>query len=125
MTEKVQQQSIADMAYTATDGLYKAAEAAAGAASTNEEQTKAAQSQWGSDGSQSKKIKALQQDMVNIHSSQPMTTDFGQKVTNTDNWLKIANDKTTGPHLLEDQSAREKVSTMFELPFFPCRRNCS
>ncbi len=85
---------------------------AASAMTSNGDAGKTAQSMLGSNGTESKKIKDLQKDMVDIHSSQPMTTDFGHKVANTDNWLKIASDKSTGPHLLEDQQAREKVGTM-------------
>lgn len=57
----------------------------------------------------SKKIKDLHRDTVDVHSDQPMTTDWGHKVSNTDNWLRIANEKSTGPNLLEDQQAREKI----------------
>lgn len=60
-------------------------------------------------GTQSAKIKDLERDMRDTHSSQPITTDFGQRVANTENWLKVASDKTTGPHLLEDHIAREKI----------------
>lgn len=58
----------------------------------------------------SKKIKDLHRDTVDVHSDQPMTTDWGHKISNTDNWLRIANEKSTGPNLLEDQQAREKAS---------------
>ena len=87
---------------------------AASAMTSNGESGKAAQSQLGSNGTESKKIKDLQRDMIDIHSSQPMTTDFGHKIANTDNWLKIASDKSTGPHLLEDQQAREKASSVIQ-----------
>ena len=62
-------------------------------------------------GTESDKVKDLHRDMIDVHSSRSMTTDFGQKVSNTDNWLKIATEKHTGPHLLEDQQAREKASS--------------
>ncbi|KAI1085516.1 catalase [Whalleya microplaca] len=38
-----------------------------------------------------------------------ITTDFGVKQANTDEWLRIANDDQTGPMLLEDSFAREKI----------------
>jgi len=58
---------------------------------------------------QSAKIKDLERDMREVTTDQPITTDFGQRVANTDNWLKIASDKQTGPHLLEDHINREKI----------------
>jgi catalase len=38
-----------------------------------------------------------------------LTTDFGVKVDNTDNWLRVATEDTTGPMLLEDGHGREKI----------------
>lgn len=38
-----------------------------------------------------------------------ITTDFGTKQSNTDNWLRVGTDNQTGPMLLEDHSSREKV----------------
>jgi hypothetical protein len=105
MTEAIQVQSIKDMASEVTSGIHKAADAI-----TDNGTKSGAQSALGSSGTESKKIKDLHRDMIDVHSNQPMTTDFGHKVSNTDNWLKIANDKATGPHLLEDQQAREKAS---------------
>lgn len=60
--------------------------------------------------SKDKKVIDLQHDMVNINSKLSMTTDHGLKVENTDKWLRVVDDKHTGPSLLEDQLAREKVS---------------
>ncbi|EPQ52675.1 catalase [Gloeophyllum trabeum ATCC 11539] len=37
-------------------------------------------------------------------------TDFGVYISDTDNWLKATEGTTTGPSLLEDHIAREKVS---------------
>lgn len=59
--------------------------------------------------SKDKKIVDLERDTANIHTKQPLTTDHGMRVENTDQWLRIADDKHTGPSLLEDQIAREKV----------------
>ena len=38
-----------------------------------------------------------------------ITSDYGVKQTNTDDWLKVASEDRTGPMLLEDGFAREKV----------------
>ena len=63
----------------------------------------------GANGTESAKIQNFQHNMKDVHSGQPMTTDYGIKISNPDNWLKIASSQATGPHLLEDQVAREKV----------------
>jgi catalase len=57
----------------------------------------------------SAKIKDLERNTKNTESSQPITTDYGIRVSDTDHWLKIVNENGTGPHLLEDQIGREKV----------------
>ena len=59
--------------------------------------------------SQTTKTQDLARNTLDGNSKHTMTTDFGVKVNNTDNWLKIANEDKTGPHILEDQIAREKV----------------
>jgi catalase len=38
-----------------------------------------------------------------------ITSDYGVKQTNTDDWLKVATEDKTGPMLLEDHFAREKI----------------
>lgn len=38
-----------------------------------------------------------------------ITSDFGTKQSNTDDWLRVANGDKTGPSLLEDVFAREKI----------------
>jgi len=38
-----------------------------------------------------------------------ITSDYGVKQTNTDDWLKVASEDKTGPMLLEDHFGREKV----------------
>jgi catalase len=45
-----------------------------------------------------------------VHKKTKFTTDHGVPVSDTDHWLKVVNDRTSGPSLLEDQIAREKVS---------------
>ena len=57
----------------------------------------------------SKKLEDMERDVIDVAKSQHMITDFGHKVSNTDNWLKVASKDQTGAHLLEDQVAREKV----------------
>jgi catalase len=56
-----------------------------------------------------KKLVDLARDTTDIHAATPFTTDHGTKVSNTDNWLRIVDPSQTGPALLEDQIAREKV----------------
>lgn len=59
---------------------------------------------------------AKQADMKNETvelSNQPMTTDYGIKVSDPDHWLRVVDEKRTGPSLLEDPIAREKVSHFF------------
>ncbi|KAH9484073.1 catalase A [Psilocybe cubensis] len=56
------------------------------------------------------KIKDLKRDHVNISSSSGLTTDFGSKISDTDNWLSVQGENgTQGPFLLEDHIAREKI----------------
>lgn len=71
--------------------------------------SKAQQAINGSASNQSAKIKDLERDMRETHTSQPITTDHGQRVGNTENWLKIGSDSRIGPHLLEDHIAQEKI----------------
>ena len=57
------------------------------------------------------KLAQLSQHTVNYDTSQNarITTDFGTKVNNTDNWLSVSTDDHYGPTLLEDTHGREKV----------------
>lgn len=55
------------------------------------------------------KFADMQRDTVEINGKQHMTTDHGTKISDPDHWLRVANDSSTGPSLLEDQIAREKV----------------
>lgn len=57
-----------------------------------------------------KKLKDMEQDVYDVEKPQHMTTDFGQKVSNTDNWLKVGSKNYVRAHLLEDQVGREKMS---------------
>lgn len=64
-----------------------------------------------------KKVVDLARDTADVHAKTPFTTDHGMKVSNTDNWLRAVDENQTGPSLLEDQIAREKVSSFF-IPLF-------
>ncbi|KAL4785974.1 catalase-like domain-containing protein [Aspergillus varians] len=56
-----------------------------------------------------KKLVDLEADTVNGHSKQPQATDHGVGISDTDHWLRVANENQSGPSLLEDQVAREKI----------------
>ena len=75
-----------------------------------------------------KKIKDLKTNMAEPTGSSELTTDFGAKISDTDNWyvacfssgfsrihriyalrLKVSDGTTSGPSLLEDHIAREKM----------------
>lgn len=61
-------------------------------------------------GAKSTKVAQLAADTKDVHDkSYRITSDFGVKQTNTDDWLKAASEDKTGPMLLEDHFAREKV----------------
>jgi hypothetical protein len=64
------------------------------------------------------KFADLQKDTVELNDKDHMTTDYGIKISDPDHWLRVASEKNTGPTLLEDQIAREKVRT---LPYSICR----
>ncbi|KAJ7858839.1 catalase-like domain-containing protein [Mycena olivaceomarginata] len=56
------------------------------------------------------KIANLQRDTVDNKAGVGLTTDFGVKISNTDNWLRATDGKNhIGPALLEDHHAREKI----------------
>ena len=69
------------------------------------------QPQEGSHGpvADDKKLMDLARDTADIHIPTPFTTDHGTRVSNTDNWLRVVDHSQTGPSLIEDQIAREKV----------------
>lgn len=79
------------MASAAAGGLHKAQDVVQSTASSN------------------KKMVDLEGVTANVHTKQAMTTDHGTKMENADNWLKADDGKRTGPSLLEDQIARERV----------------
>ncbi|KAH0551245.1 hypothetical protein GP486_007455 [Trichoglossum hirsutum] len=56
------------------------------------------------------KVQDLKRDTVDGNSKRGViTTDAGVSVSNTDDWLKLSTEHRTGPMLLEDQIAREKI----------------
>ncbi|KAF2820712.1 catalase-domain-containing protein [Ophiobolus disseminans] len=61
-------------------------------------------------GADSKKIAQLAANTKDVHDkSWRITSDYGVKQTNTDDWLKVASEDKQGPMLLEDHFAREKI----------------
>ncbi|KAF9036558.1 catalase [Panaeolus papilionaceus] len=56
-----------------------------------------------------KKVRDLHSNTHQVSETSELTTDHGVKVSDTDNWLKVTNGQGTGPSLLEDQIAREKI----------------
>ncbi|THX07454.1 catalase [Aureobasidium pullulans] len=60
--------------------------------------------------SENAKVLAMKDNIRNYQdSNNRITTDYGVKQTNTDDWLKVATEDKTGPMLLEDHSSREKI----------------
>jgi catalase len=67
------------------------------------------QAQQALGGEHGAKVKQLASDTKEVNEQWRITSDYGVKQTNTENWLRIASDEKTGPMLLEDPFAREKV----------------
>lgn len=59
---------------------------------------------------ESAKVKDLKKDICPQTSNDLMTSDFGVRQSNTDNWLSASTSDRQGPALLEDNWAREKVN---------------
>lgn len=58
-----------------------------------------------------RKLATIAKDTKNYHDpNNVITTDYGVKQWNTDDWLKVATDDKTGPMLLEDHAGREKIN---------------
>jgi len=56
------------------------------------------------------KIADLSRDTRDVHNKDArITTDYGVKQSNTDDWLMVGSEDKTGPMLLEDNAAREKI----------------
>lgn len=64
------------------------------------------------------KFADMSNETVEVNAQQHMTTDSGMKISDPDHWLRVANKSNTGPMLLEDQIAREKVRTINSPSFF-------
>jgi catalase len=62
------------------------------------------------------KIADMKKDTVEINGKQHMTTDYGIRISDPDHSLRVASDSSTGPSLLEDQIAREKVRISEDVP---------
>jgi len=61
-------------------------------------------------GGGSAKVNQLQQEMKDGESKESrITTDYGVKQSDTDDWLKVVSEDHTGPMLLEDHFGREKI----------------
>ncbi|KAK9387433.1 catalase-like domain-containing protein [Lipomyces mesembrius] len=56
-----------------------------------------------------KKVADIARDTVDSQQGKFITTDHGVPVHNTDNWLRVVDGQHSGPSLLEDQIAREKI----------------
>ncbi|KAH8431393.1 catalase catA [Aspergillus melleus] len=59
--------------------------------------------------SKDKKLVDLGSETTTVDKNQRLTTDHGVKISNTDQWLRSVDENRTGPSLLEDQIAREKI----------------
>lgn len=60
-------------------------------------------------GSKGDKLADLARDTREPTDTDRLTSDWGVKQSNTDDWLRVVNNDHTGPSLLEDPFAREKV----------------
>jgi catalase len=58
---------------------------------------------------QGDKLKDLAHDTRDMTPKDRLTTDYGVKQSTADDWLKAASSDKTGPLLLEDPFARERV----------------
>ncbi|KAJ9136916.1 Catalase [Pleurostoma richardsiae] len=59
--------------------------------------------------SEGDKIRDIQKNFKEHSKDDRMTSDYGVKQSNTDDWLRIVNKDQTGPSLLEEPFAREKI----------------
>lgn len=64
-------------------------------------------------GQSSKKTTDLQKSTKDVHDKNwRITSDYGVKQANTDEWLTVTSEDKTGPMLLEDNFGREKVKSL-------------
>jgi hypothetical protein len=61
------------------------------------------------------KAHQLEAHMVEPTKDTRITSDFGTKQTNTDDWLRVNSEDQLGPSLLEDHFGREKVR--WQIPY--------
>lgn len=60
--------------------------------------------------SENRKVADISKDMRDYHDPNArLTTDFGVKQSNTDDWLSVSTADKQGPQLLEDHAGREKI----------------
>ncbi|KAI4868765.1 catalase [Hypoxylon rubiginosum] len=60
-------------------------------------------------GEKGRKVADLDAVSQTVSSKDRITSDYGVKMGNVDEWLRVANEDKTGPMLLEDSFAREKI----------------
>ena len=60
-------------------------------------------------GAKDQKLAQLQENTRVADAKSRITSDYGVKQNNTDEWLRINRDDQIGPMLLEDPFAREKA----------------
>jgi catalase len=60
-------------------------------------------------GSKDAKIKQLEANIQEPTKDSRITSDYGVKQSNTDDWLRVNSNDQIGPSLLEDNFGREKV----------------
>ena len=60
-------------------------------------------------GEKAAKVSQLDNISQDVTKNDRITSDFGVKQGNTDDWYRVTKDDTIGPMLLEDSFAREKV----------------
>jgi catalase len=73
-------------------------------------------------GSQGAKADRLSANTVEPTRDTRITSDFGTRQSNTDDWLRVNSDDKTGPMLLEDGFAREKVGSRPHVGIRPGQR---
>ena len=62
------------------------------------------------------KLNDLKQETKDMSDKGRLTTDYGVKQMTADDWLRVVNKDKTGPMLLEDPFARERVRLSAPFP---------
>ena len=108
--------SVERLTQNLSGGLSKAAESFTSSAQSSAQQT--FDSAKGTvDAMGNAKQADLQRDTRDVKNGVKQNTDFGCPVSDLDHTLKIANQDRTGPQLLEDHIARERVRLVAWHPF--------